>query len=131
MQNPILLFDGVCNLCSGAVQFILNNDREGKIKMASLQSNFGQNFLLENQLPTKEYQSLIFIENNQYFTQSEAFFKLIQYLPNYKWLTIFNFLPVTFSNFFYRLIAKNRYAWFGKKNECWLPSPTWKDRFLD
>lgn len=130
MHSPIILFDGVCNLCNGAVQFVLKNDSRNIFKFASLQSNFAQDFLKTQQLPTENFGTLILIENDQVFVKSKAVFKIAKYLPKYAWLRIFNFLPVPISDFFYDIVSKNRLKWFGQRESCFLPTKELKERFL-
>ena len=130
MHSSIILFDGFCNLCNGAVQFILKNDHKRIFKFASLQSAFGQNFLKQHQIPTESFNTLILIENDQVFTKSKAVFKIAKQLPKYKWLSLFSFLPSFITDFFYNLVSRNRFTIFGKRESCWLPTPELKDRFL-
>lgn len=130
MHSPVVLFDGVCNLCNGAVQFILKNDKKNFFKFASLQSDFAQEFLKNHQLPTHNFDTLILIENDQVFIKSKAVFKIAKYLPKYACLSIFRFIPIFISNFFYDVISKNRLNWFGKRETCWLPTKELKERFL-
>jgi predicted DCC family thiol-disulfide oxidoreductase YuxK len=130
MNSPVILFDGVCNLCNRAVQFIIKNDRKEVFKFASLQSEFAQNFLKSNKLATQDFSTLILIQDGQYFNKSIAIFKIVKNLPNYSWLSIFAFLPLFFTDFVYDLISNNRFKWFGKRASCWLPNSELKDRFL-
>ncbi len=130
MHSPIILFDGVCNLCNGAIQFVLSNDSNKVFKFASLQSDFAQDFLKNHQLPTENFGTLILIENDQIFIKSKAVFKIAKYLPKYTWLRIFSFLPIAISDFFYDIVSKNRLKWFGKRESCWLPTKELKERFL-
>jgi predicted DCC family thiol-disulfide oxidoreductase YuxK len=130
MHSPIILFDGVCNLCNGAVQFVLSNDPNKAFKFASLQSEFAQDFLKNHQLPTQNFDTLILIENESVFIKSKAVFKIAKYLPKYRWLNILRFLPVSISDFFYNIVSKNRLKWFGKRESCWLPTEDFKERFL-
>lgn len=130
MHSPIILFDGVCNLCNGAVQFVLKNDSRNVFKFASLQSDFAQDFLKKHQLPTENFETLILIENDQVFVKSKAVFKIVKYLPKYAWLRIFRFLPLAISDFCYDIISKNRLKWFGQRESCWLPTKELKERFL-
>jgi predicted DCC family thiol-disulfide oxidoreductase YuxK len=83
MHSPIILFDGVCNLCNGAVQFVLSNDPNKAFKFASLQSDFAQDYLKKHQLPTQNFDTLILIENKEVFIKSKAVFKIVKYLPKY------------------------------------------------
>jgi predicted DCC family thiol-disulfide oxidoreductase YuxK len=130
MHSPIILFDGVCNLCNGAVQFVLSNDPNKAFKFASLQSDFAQDFLKNHQLPTENFGTLILIENDKVFVKSKAVFKITKYLPKYRWLSIFSFLPIFISDFFYDIVSKNRLKWFGQRDGCWLPTEDLKERFL-
>jgi predicted DCC family thiol-disulfide oxidoreductase YuxK len=130
MHSPIILFDGVCNLCNGAVQFVLGNDSNKVFKFASLQSEFAQDFLKNHQLPTQNFDTLILIENEEVFIKSKAVLKIVKYLPKYSWLNIFKFLPVFISDFFYDIVSKNRMKWFGQRESCWLPTEDLKERFL-
>ncbi len=130
MHSPVILFDGVCNLCNSAVQIVIKNDRNSYYKFASLQSEFAQNFLKENNLSTQEFSTLILIQGGQYFKKSKAIFKIVKHLPNYSWLRIFALLPLFFTDFVYDLISNNRFRWFGKRASCWLPTSELQDRFL-
>jgi predicted DCC family thiol-disulfide oxidoreductase YuxK len=130
MHSPIILFDGVCNLCNGAVQLVLKNDSRNVFKFASLQSDFAQDFLKMHKLPTENFGTLILIENDQIFLKSKAVFKIVKYLPKYTWLCIFSFFPIAISDFFYDIVSKNRLKWFGRRESCWLPTKDLKERFL-
>ena len=129
--NPVILFDGVCNLCSGSVQFILKRDKEKKFLFASLQSGYGQDLLKQLDLPTDTFNSFILYEDEKVYTRSTAALKMFEQLKNWRWIKIFWIVPKFIRDAVYNLIAKNRYRWFGKKEECWLPTPDLKARFLD
>ena len=130
-NKPVILFDGVCNLCSGSVQFILKRDKEKKFLFASLQSNHGQDLLKRSSLPMDTFNSFILFEDGKIITRSTAALKIFSQLKGWKWVKIFWIVPKFIRDAFYNLIAKNRYKWFGKRNECWLPTPDLKARFLD
>ena len=131
MDKPVILFDGVCNLCTGSVQFILKRDKEKKFLFASLQSNYGQKLLQQLNLPTDTFNSFILYQDGKIFTRSTAALKMFQELKGWKWVKIFWIVPKFIRNAVYNLIAKNRYNWFGKKEECMIPTPDLKARFLD
>jgi predicted DCC family thiol-disulfide oxidoreductase YuxK len=131
MDKPVILFDGVCNLCSGSVQFILKRDEEKKFLFASLQSAYGQTLLKQFNLPTDTFNSFILKEEGKIYTRSTAALKMFQQLKGWKWVKIFWIVPNFIRDAVYNLIAKNRYKWFGKKEECWVPTPELKSRFLD
>jgi predicted DCC family thiol-disulfide oxidoreductase YuxK len=130
-EHGIILFDGVCNLCNGTVQFILKRDRKGYFQFASLQSDAGQELLKKYNLPTEAFNSFVLIENNKAYLQSTGALRVARRL-NAAWPLLYGFIivPAFIRNFFYNLISKNRYRWFGKKEECMLPLPEWKGRFL-
>lgn len=130
-DNPLILFDGVCNLCSGSVQFILKRDTEKKFMFASLQSQYGQKILQQFNLPVDNFNSFILYRNGKIFTKSTGALKMFSQLKGWRWVKIFWILPKFIRDAVYSLIANNRYKWFGKKNECWLPTPDLKARFLD
>lgn len=130
-QQPIvILFDGVCNLCNGFVNFLIDQDTNEQFKFASLQSSFGEDILKKNNLSTDDYQSVLVLDNDELFTKSSAIFKVIERLPKWRWLRIFKVLPSFILDVIYGLIAKNRYRIFGKQDSCRLPTPELRDRFL-
>lgn len=130
-DKPIILFDGVCNLCSASVQFILKRDKEKKFRFASLQSAYGQRLLMQFHLSTTTFNSFILYQNGKIYTRSTGSLKIFQQLKGWKWVKIGWLIPKFIRDFVYNLIAKNRYAWFGKKEECWLPAEELKMMFLE
>ena len=130
-NNPIVLFDGICNLCTGSVQFILKRDKEKKFLFASLKSNYGQQLLEQFHLPTNTFNSFILYQDGNIYTRSTAALKMFQQLKGWQWVKIFRIVPKFIRDGVYNLIARNRYKWFGQKDECWLPTTELKARFLD
>jgi predicted DCC family thiol-disulfide oxidoreductase YuxK len=128
---PLILFDGVCNLCNGSVQFILKRDKEKKFLFASLQSAAGQKILSRFNLPMDDFNSFILYQDGKIFSKSTGALKMFQQLKGWKWVKIFWAVPRFIRDAVYNLIANNRYKWFGKKNECLLPTPELKARFLE
>ena len=130
-EKPLVLFDGVCNLCSGAVQFIIRHDPDGKIMFSSLQSERGQAILAHLNMKTDDFDTFIFIENGIAYSRSTGVLKEIRHFDGLWWvLYALIIIPRPIRDFFYNIIARNRYRWFGKKKECWLPTPELKTRFL-
>ena len=130
--RKIILFDGICNLCNQSVQFVIEHDKKNQFQFASLQSDFGQNFLKENNLDATKFDSIVFIEDDKFYTKSSAALKISKYLDGItSWLTIFMIVPKPLRDVVYSFIAKNRYRWFGKQESCWLPSLELKAKFLD
>lgn len=133
MPDPhrVILFDGVCNLCSGLVQFILKTDKNGFFKLSSLQSNYGQSILKKHGMALDNFQTLIYLEGETLFTRSSAFLKIVKLLPRpWRFLSVLRWLPKWFLDWGYDRVANYRYQWFGKKKTCFLPSEENRNRFL-
>ena len=129
--GQIILFDGLCNLCSNTVQFIIKRDVKKQFHFASLQSDFGQQLLQKLNLPLSELNSFILYRNGKIYTRSTGALMVAKELGG-AWpiLSFFMIVPLFIRNGVYKIISNNRYKWFGKKNECWVPTPSLKDRFL-
>ena len=125
----IILFDGVCNLCNRSVQFIIKKDKKGIFKFASLQSTVGKELLKEFELPEDSFQSFIYIKND--FSRSDAALEIAKMLNGvWQFVYFFKIVPKFFRDPIYNLIARNRYKWFGKKDECRVPTSKMKERFF-
>ncbi|WP_018612114.1 thiol-disulfide oxidoreductase DCC family protein [Segetibacter koreensis] len=132
LPHPVILFDGVCNLCSGAVQFVIKRDKKDIFRFASLQSDYGLSVLKKFHLSTDAFNSFILYRSGKIYTKSTAALLVTNQLHGtWPLLTIFIFIPKLIRNGFYNLIARNRYRWFGKKEKCWVPSPDLQNKFLD
>jgi predicted DCC family thiol-disulfide oxidoreductase YuxK len=132
MKKQIILFDGVCNLCNTSVQFVIQRDTSGKFNYAALQSVAGQKLLKENNLPANEFYSIILIKNGEVFQRSRAALEIARGLSGlWPLLYVFVIVPPFIRNGIYNWIAKNRYRWFGRKDECMIPTPELKSRFLN
>ncbi len=130
-SKPIVLFDGVCNLCNSTVQFIIKHDPEAKILFSSLQGNFGQNTLRKHGLQTDNFDTFLFIKEGQIYDRSSAFLQMSAELQRpYKYLQFLSFVPKPIRDGVYSLISKNRYRLFGKSKVCMIPSKELKSRFL-
>ncbi|TAG11580.1 MAG: DUF393 domain-containing protein [Sphingobacteriia bacterium] len=130
-NNPVILFDGVCNLCSSSVQFIIRNDAKRHFRFASLQSNFGQSILKQFNLPTNELDSFILLYKGKIAIKSTGALQVAKQLSGaWPLLYIFIIIPPFIRDAVYEFIGRNRYKWFGKKEACWLPTPEIKALFL-
>ena len=130
--RKIILFDGICNLCNQSVQFVIEHDSKNQFRFASLQSDFGQDFLKKNKLEATQFDSIVFIEDDQFYTKSSAALKIAKYLDGItSWLTIFMIVPKPLRDIVYSFIAKSRYRWFGKNESCWLPTKELKAKFIE
>lgn len=130
-NQPVLLFDGVCNLCNGAVQFIIERDKKEQFLFASLQSDYAKEHLKDANLPEGFLDSLVLLDNGTYFTQSSAALRIAKKLDG-AWPLMYGFIiiPKFIRDAVYNFIARNRYKWFGKKEQCWIPTPELKARFV-
>jgi predicted DCC family thiol-disulfide oxidoreductase YuxK len=130
-NNGIVLFDGYCNLCSGSVQFIIKRDLKKYFKFASLQSEVGKELHQKFDLPENYTESVVLIEDEKIFLKSDALIKITQKLKGlWPLLAIFKILPKFLRNLIYDFIANNRFRWFGKKKQCFMPSKPIRERFL-
>jgi predicted DCC family thiol-disulfide oxidoreductase YuxK len=130
--SHILLFDGVCNLCNSTVNFLIKRDKKQLFTFASLQSNAGQALLAKFSLPQQEFHSFVYVKGDQFYQRSGAVLRVLKDMGGiWKLAAVLLLLPTPLRDFIYNIIAKNRYRWFGKKNECMLPTPELKKRFLD
>jgi predicted DCC family thiol-disulfide oxidoreductase YuxK len=131
-QHSIILFDGVCNLCNTAVQFVIRRDYTNHFLFASLQSEEGKKILIENNLQGNEMKSFILFENGKVYDRSTASLKVVRKLKGWwRFLYCFIIIPKFIRDGIYQVISKNRYQWFGKKNECMSPTPELRARFLN
>lgn len=129
--QPIILFDGICNFCNGAVNFTIKRDKHKLIRFAPLQSEAGRQLTAQYSLPENDMRSFLFIENGKVYNRSTAALRVCRYLKGL-WPLMYAFIivPAFIRNAVYDFIARNRYKWFGQKDECMIPAPDVKARFL-
>lgn len=133
---PILLYDGVCGFCNKTVQMILARDREGTMRFAALQSDYGRG-VVERHAELRGVDSVVYVETSQdggerVYVRSDAALRVLKYLGGaWKLLLAGRLLPKPVRDFFYDLFARNRYRLFGKYESCLLPPPEVRSRFLD
>lgn len=126
----IVFFDGVCNLCQGSVRYLIKHDKKEVLKFASLQGNYAKDFVNETEI--QSMQSILFFDGKMLYKKSTAILKLSRLLGGWYQLLLLGYiLPRFFRDWLYNIVAKNRYRWFGKKDQCMLPSKGFKNRFLD
>ena len=131
MDHPVILFDGVCNFCDAMVNFVIKQDEKGVFRFAPLQSEAGQKLLQQYNLSTKDFDSFVLIDGGKVYKKSSASLKVMNRLPwIWKPAQIFWIIPAAFRNAIYDFVARNRYKWFGKKEQCMIPTPELRKRFL-
>lgn len=130
-DKPILLFDGVCNLCNGFVQFVIRRDPQAKFRFAALQSEVGQQLLREANMPTDELSTVVLYENGRFYTHSSVPLRVVKKFGG-AWPLLYGLVivPKMIRDGVYNWIARNRYRWFGKQESCMIPTPELKARFL-
>lgn len=130
-SSGTVLFDGVCNFCNGWVRFIINRDPKKYFYFASLQSKVADELLAKHGMNTS-LDSIVLLENDQYYSESTAVLRICKKLTGlWKLLYVFIIIPKPVRDFFYRWFAKNRYRFFGKSETCMLPTPEVRERFLE
>jgi predicted DCC family thiol-disulfide oxidoreductase YuxK len=126
----VVFFDGVCNLCNSSIDFLIRIDKKNKLKYSSLQSEYAKKRLNTD---IKDFgDSVVFLSGDNVYYRSEAALKILKTLGGpYKLIALLlSIFPYFILNYFYRLIAKNRYKWFGKRDTCRLPTEEEKDLFI-
>ena len=130
--KKIILFDGVCNLCNGAVQFIIKRDGGDRFRFASLQSELGRELCRARHIDTSQVDSIILIDPGvAYYITSDAALEIARELRGYGWMPwLLGWIPRGVRDAVYDLVARNRYRWFGKKDQCMIPTPELRKKFL-
>ena len=130
-DQPIIIFDGVCNLCEYSVQFIVKHDRQAKFKFVSAQSERGKVLQRIYGVDTLQDGTVILLKGDQVYVKSDAAVEIAKDLDGlWRFLYVFKFILKPARDFIYSIISKNRYGLFGKKNACFLPDNNIKGRFL-
>lgn len=135
-NSPVLLYDGVCGFCNKTVQMILDQDHEGRMLFAALQSKYGRGVVARHP-SLEEVDSVVLLERTKegeehIFVRSAAALRVAKYLGGvWKLFLIFYLVPTPVRDFFYNLMARYRYKFFGKYDACMLPPPEVRARFLD
>lgn len=126
----VILFDGVCNFCNASINFIIDRDAARRFRFSSLQSDFGQRLLAENNRQLTDFDTVLLLREGKLYEKSDAALEIARYLKGWSWLYLFRFVPRFIRDFFYDIIAKNRYRLFGKSESCRIPTPEEKKLFV-
>lgn len=127
----VVLFDGVCNLCNASVNWIIDHDPQDQFRFASLQSDWAKLRLGDRVLKPDYMDSVVFDNNGQLLFRSDAAIGILRNLGGvFSLAVVLLIVPAFIRDFFYRLVARNRYAWFGKRENCRVPTPELKNKFL-
>jgi predicted DCC family thiol-disulfide oxidoreductase YuxK len=130
--KKIILFDGVCNLCNSFVQYVIKHDKKDVFRFAALQSDLGQEILKHIGIDGKHIDSIVLYEPGvAYFYKSSAAIEISKQLGDVFTLSsLFRIIPKSLRDTIYEYVAKNRYKWYGKQDNCMIPTPELKAKFL-
>ena len=131
-DRPVLLFDGVCTLCNGLVQWVIERDPDTEFRFAALQSDAGQALLARHDLPTDDFDTFVMVDGAEYYTKSTAALKVLRrlgmpYALSYPAILV----PRLLRDRVYDVVADRRYGWFGRQESCMRPTPERETRFLE
>ena len=131
-QVTIIFFDGVCHLCNASVNFVIDRDPGGLFRFAALQGETGQRLQEKHGLAGERLDSVVLVEGGRVYTRSTAALRIVRRL-GFPWsmLAVLLVLPVPVRDWFYEIVARNRYRWFGRRESCQIPTPELKGRFMD
>jgi predicted DCC family thiol-disulfide oxidoreductase YuxK len=131
--GPVIVFDGVCLLCSRWVRFVLTHDGEARYRFASMQSDSGRSLLLAHGLDPDSPQSFLLVEGRQGHTDSDAIARVLLSLRRRRWRCLgraIGLIPRRLRDPVYRFVARHRYRIFGRSRSCFLPTPEQRARFM-
>lgn len=133
LRGPLVLFDGVCNLCSASVRFLVERDRRGTLRFAAIQSAVGAAAFARAGRPPPEGDpdSLVLVEDGALLEHSTAALRIARHLGG-PWRLFAGLLvvPRALRDPVYRFVARNRYRWFGRQETCMVPTPELRARFV-
>jgi predicted DCC family thiol-disulfide oxidoreductase YuxK len=131
-REPLILFDGVCNLCNAWVRFVIRHDPAGVFRFAAQQSPTGQAIIEDHLRGTAQLSSVILIEDNATYTESEAVLRVLAQLhPPWSWISLLRFIPRRVRDACYRFVVRHRHRWFGRTEVCQLPPADMRSRFIE
>lgn len=130
-QHPVILFDGICNLCNASVDFIIKNDPERLFRFAPLQSRAADVLLETCGNDARRSGSVVLVQEGKCYTRSDAALRIFAQLRKpYRWMRVFLYVPAVIRNAVYDLISRNRYQWFGRRTTCRVATADEQERFL-
>jgi predicted DCC family thiol-disulfide oxidoreductase YuxK len=130
LPEGLILFDGVCVLCAGWVNFIIPRDPDGRYRFVSIQSEPGHELAARFQIDAEAPQTNVVIRDGKAWFKADSALRVFQDLPGWRWTRVFRLLPRPTRDFVYDLIAQNRYRWFGRRDTCLVPTPAIRSRFV-
>jgi predicted DCC family thiol-disulfide oxidoreductase YuxK len=130
-MKPVILFDGVCNFCSASINWIIRRDRRRRFRFAPLQSAAGERLQREHGLDPAALDTFVVIEGKRASVRSTAALRIARRM-GFPYSVVYPLIvvPAPGRDFVYDAFAKRRYRWFGRKDECMVPTPEVRERFL-
>jgi len=130
-NDPIVIFDGVCNFCNSVVNFIIKRDPHGAIYFSPMQSDYAQQLMAYYQIDNLALNTFVLIKDREVFIRSTAALEICKNLTGFwRLMWVFKIIPKPVRDGVYRLIARNRYRWFGKMDSCIVPNDKLRARFI-
>lgn len=130
-NKHIIVFDGICNFCNGAINFIIKHDPEGLFVFTPMQTELAQKLITEHKITNVGIDTFLLIKNGKTYIWTDAALEIAKDLDGYwYYFSILKILPRFIRDYLYRLFARNRYTLFGKRNQCMVPTPSVKQRFI-
>ena len=130
-NKHIIIFDGICNFCNGAINFIIKHDPDGVFVFTPMQSDLAKNLLLQYEIKNVGVDTFLLIKNDTTYIWTDAALEIAKDLNGYWYLfNITRIIPRFMRDYLYRIFARNRYRLFGKRTECMVPTPSLKKRFI-
>jgi len=132
VRAPLILFDGVCNLCNAWVRFVIRHDPAGVFRFGAQQSAIGQAIIEQHLSGASQLSSVILIEDNSIYTESDAILHIFARVsPPWSWIALLRIIPRPLRDACYRFIVRHRYQWFGRTEVCQIPSADVRSRFVE
>lgn len=130
-DQPIIFFDGVCNLCNASVQFVIAHDKKDQFKFTALQGDYAKEVLPKSNVDLEKLNTILLLEDGKLYTKSSAALRVARKLNGLiPLLYAFIIVPKFIRDWIYDIIAKNRYQWWGRQESCWVPTPELKSKFI-
>jgi predicted DCC family thiol-disulfide oxidoreductase YuxK len=131
--QPVIVYDGVCLLCSRWVRFLLTHDRAGRYRFAPMQSDSGRRLLQAHGLDPDSPLSMLLVDGSHGYTDTTAIARILRSLPGRRWHWLsaaMLFVPRSVRDVAYRFVARHRYRIFGRSEQCFVPTPEQRSRFI-
>ena len=130
-DRPLVIFDGLCVLCSGGARWLMRFDRKARFRLTAAQSPTGTAIFHHYGLVSDDYETMILLEEGKIYQESDAWLHICRQL-GFPWSVVapLRFVPLRLRDGIYEMIARNRFRWFGRRETCYLPAPSQQDRFI-